>query len=47
MSDGLPVFGFAHRGYMRTVDDLKSYDALRAEFEAHPPALQFLNAPER
>ncbi len=39
--DGLPVFGFAHRGYMRTVDDLKSYDALRAEFAAHPPDLPF------
>jgi NDP-sugar pyrophosphorylase family protein len=39
--DGLPVFGFAHRGYMRTVDDLKSYDALRAEFAASPPHLLF------
>jgi NDP-sugar pyrophosphorylase family protein len=45
--DGLPVFGFTHHGYMRTVDDLKSYDALRAEFGAHPPVLQFLNAPRR
>jgi mannose-1-phosphate guanylyltransferase len=43
--DGLPVLGFPHRGYMRTVDDLQSYEALRAEFAAHPPALQFLNAP--
>jgi mannose-1-phosphate guanylyltransferase len=43
--DGLPVFGFRHRGYMRTVDDLASYETLRAEFAAHPPDLQFLNAP--
>jgi mannose-1-phosphate guanylyltransferase len=41
--DGLPVFGYPHRGYMRTVDDLRSYEALHAEFAAHPPQLHFLN----
>jgi NDP-sugar pyrophosphorylase family protein len=40
--DGLPVFGFTHRGYMRTVDDLKSYDVLRAEFATNPPALPYV-----
>jgi mannose-1-phosphate guanylyltransferase len=47
VGDGLAVFGFAHRGYMRTVDDQKSYDALRAEFAEEPPALQILNPPRR
>lgn len=41
--DGLPVFGFIHRGYMRTVDDLKSYEAVRAEFASNPPALPYLD----
>ncbi len=40
--DGLPVFGFIHRGFMRTVDDLKTYEAVRAEFAAKPPRLIFL-----
>ncbi|MGC1343392.1 MAG: NDP-sugar synthase [Candidatus Binataceae bacterium] len=41
--DGLPVFGFVHRGYMRTVDDLAAYERLRAEFAANPPELNFLD----
>jgi len=32
-----PVFGYVHTGYFRTMDDLKSYDALKAEFAASPP----------
>ncbi|HEV2171060.1 MAG TPA: NDP-sugar synthase [Candidatus Binatus sp.] len=32
-----PVFGFVHTGYFRTIDDLKSYDALKAEFAKSPP----------
>lgn len=44
---GLPVFGFAHRGYMRTVDDLAAYDRLRAEFASNPPALNFLDISRR
>ncbi|MGH7781668.1 MAG: nucleotidyltransferase family protein [Candidatus Binataceae bacterium] len=40
--DGLPVFGYAYRGYMRTIDDLATYERLRAEF-ANPPALNFLD----
>jgi mannose-1-phosphate guanylyltransferase len=32
-----PVFGYVHTGYFRTMDDLKSYNALKAEFAASPP----------
>jgi NDP-sugar pyrophosphorylase family protein len=31
VAKGMPVFGYVHRGYFRTMDDLKSYDALKAE----------------
>ncbi len=34
---GLPVFGYVHRGYFRTIDDLKTYNALNAEFASSPP----------
>jgi mannose-1-phosphate guanylyltransferase len=34
---GLPVFGWVHRGFMRTLDDLAGYQRLRTEFGAHPP----------
>ncbi len=37
VSAGLPVFGRVHRGYFRTIDDLQSYDALKAEFASSPP----------
>ena len=37
VANRLPVFGFVHRGYFRTVDDLKTYEALRHEFDATPP----------
>ncbi|MGH7914644.1 MAG: nucleotidyltransferase family protein [Candidatus Binataceae bacterium] len=39
---GLALFGYVHRGFFRTVDDLKSLEALRAEFAAAPPDLPFL-----
>jgi NDP-sugar pyrophosphorylase family protein len=32
-----PVFGYVHTGYFRTMDDLKSYDVLKAEFASSPP----------
>lgn len=38
---GLPIFGHVHRGFFRTVDDLKSLEALRAEFAVSPPRLPF------
>lgn len=34
---GLPVFGYVHRGFFRTIDDRKGYEALQAEFAAAPP----------
>jgi NDP-sugar pyrophosphorylase family protein len=38
----LPVYGFVHTGLFRTVDDLKAYEALRAEFETSPPQFKHL-----
>jgi mannose-1-phosphate guanylyltransferase len=32
-----PVVGYVHTGYFRTMDDLKSYTALKAEFASSPP----------
>ncbi len=40
----LPAFGFVHRGYFRTVDDLPTYDSLKAEFAAAPPSLAYLES---
>jgi mannose-1-phosphate guanylyltransferase len=40
--DGLPVMGFVHRGLMRTVDDLETYQLVKAEFASNPPRLRFL-----
>lgn len=37
VANGMPVFGHVHRGYFRTIDDLQSYDALKAEFASSPP----------
>ncbi|MGA7871242.1 MAG: NDP-sugar synthase [Candidatus Binatus sp.] len=31
------VFGYVHSGYFRTIDDLKSYTALKSEFASSPP----------
>lgn len=42
VANGLPVFGFVHHGYFRTVDDLKGYEALRREFETSPPHFRHL-----
>ena len=42
VAKGMRVFGYVHHGYFRTIDDLKSYDALKAEFAASPPT-QILN----
>ena len=41
-AQGLPLLGYTHRGYFRTVDDLASLEALRAEFASAPPRLPFL-----
>lgn len=42
VADGLPVFGFVHRGYFRTVDDLNGYEALRREFDIQPPRFEHI-----
>jgi mannose-1-phosphate guanylyltransferase len=39
----LPVFAHIHRGYFRTVDDLKAYEQLRAEFALSPPPLPYIH----
>jgi len=36
---GMPLFGYVHRGLFRTVDDLATYEKLKLEFAANPPAL--------
>ncbi len=38
VASGSPVFGYVHTGYFRTMDDLRSYDTLKAEFAASPPS---------
>ncbi len=45
VANRLPVFGYVHRGFFRTVDDLKAYESLRREFEASPPRLKHLALP--
>jgi NDP-sugar pyrophosphorylase family protein len=42
LAQGQAIFGHVHRGFFRTVDDLKSLEALRAEFAAAPLRLPFL-----
>ena len=42
LARGLPMYAYVHRGFVRTVDNLKSLEALRAEFAARPPCLPFL-----
>jgi NDP-sugar pyrophosphorylase family protein len=37
VAKAMPVFGYVHSGYFRTIDDLKSFDALRAELASSPP----------
>ena len=39
---GVPLFGYVHRGFFRTVDDLAGYAAVRREFAANPPPLAYL-----
>jgi len=39
---GSLMFGHVHRGYFRTVDDLKAYEQLRSEFAVSPPPLPYI-----
>ncbi|HLI79324.1 MAG TPA: NDP-sugar synthase [Candidatus Binataceae bacterium] len=43
VANRLPVFGYVHRGFFRTVDDLKTYEAICGEFDASPPQFQHLS----
>ncbi|HEY2525530.1 MAG TPA: NDP-sugar synthase [Candidatus Binataceae bacterium] len=42
LAEGQSMSGCVHRGFFRTVDDLQSLEALRAEFADAPPALRFI-----
>lgn len=39
---GVPLYGYVHRGFFRTIDDLAGYEAVRREFDTAPPPLDFL-----
>jgi NDP-sugar pyrophosphorylase family protein len=39
---GVPLYGYVHNGFFRTVDDLSGYEAVRKEFATTPPALNYL-----
>ena len=45
VANRLPVFGYVHRGFFRTVDDLKAYESLRCEFATSPPHFEHLLLP--
>ena len=45
VANRLPVFGYVHRGFFRTVDDLKAYESLHREFETSPPHFEHLAFP--
>ena len=45
VSRGLPLLGYVHDGFFRTVDDLRTYEELRTEFAKSPPRLHYINAP--
>jgi NDP-sugar pyrophosphorylase family protein len=40
---GVPLFGYVHQGFFRTIDDLVGYEAVRREFAMAPPLLDFLS----
>jgi NDP-sugar pyrophosphorylase family protein len=42
LARGAALIGYMHRGWFRTVDDLASLEALRAELAFTPPPLHFL-----
>jgi NDP-sugar pyrophosphorylase family protein len=45
VSQGLPLFGHVLKGFFRTVDDLRAYKQLRAEFAASAPLLPYIKQP--
>lgn len=44
LAQGSALYGHVHEGLFRTVDDLRSYTALRAEFAVTPPPLAYLHS---
>ena len=42
-ANGMPLLGYVNSSFFRTVDDLAGYEALRAEFAASPPPLDYLS----
>ena len=42
VTQGLPLFGYVHNGFFRTVDDLQSYERLKSEFATSSPSLPYL-----
>jgi hypothetical protein len=40
LNDKVAVITGVHRGLFRTVDDLATYEKLKLEFAANPPALE-------
>jgi NDP-sugar pyrophosphorylase family protein len=47
VSRDLPLLGYVHTGFFRTVDDLQGYEQLRKEFATSPPSLHFISAERR
>ncbi len=45
VANRLPVFGYVHTGFFRTVDDLRAYENLCREFETSPPRFEHLLFP--
>lgn len=42
LSQGGPLFGHVDASFFRTIDDLRGYEAARAEFASTPPPLDYL-----
>jgi NDP-sugar pyrophosphorylase family protein len=43
VAQGPPIFGYVHKGYFRTVDDLAAYRMLIAEFSMNRPQFDYLS----
>jgi NDP-sugar pyrophosphorylase family protein len=46
-AQGLPLSGYVDASFFRTIDDLRGYEAIRAEFAAAPPPLEYLRQEPR
>ena len=43
VSRRVPLSGYVHKGFFWTLDDLPTYEQLRAEFAASPPPLPYIS----